>query len=280
MGIEAQDQWRIQYHKKSRARSYRRKPNNIVKSFYVNNLSSYSYINPEKPSHSYNLRSLAHNNSTINNPVIHGNMDPNISLGDIVTLLSEKSGARGLTVREIRNLLIQKFKISSQITEAQVREVLKRGIRKRRIKKIIDEETYGRRRHHDEKSDSGKSETSHTSRERESKHCGKRRKSSSASHKERHNRSRNRSESKHSRISHNRNGSKKRVSKWLQADHRMRRFTDRSRSRSRGGRRRETAEVTDRWRRRRSREHKHACPSHTKQDSHRSFGRPDLTRCQ
>ena len=145
MGENTQSQSRIQFHKKSRARNYRCKPNNVVKSFYVKRLSYYSYVNPEDPAHGYNLRSTSAKNPDTS--AIQTDMDHVVvSLVDVIELLSEITDPRGLSVREIREKLIQSKKISEKATDAHVRYALKKGIKTRRIKKIVVDKRNDHRR--------------------------------------------------------------------------------------------------------------------------------------
>ena len=150
MGEDTRSNSRIQFHKQSRARNYRRKPNNIVRSFYLEKLSSFSYVNPEDPSHGYNLRSLGQRNSALNTSAIATDMDQMalVSLADVVALLSEKADPLGLSVRQIRDKLIRRRKITEKATDEQVREALQKGIKKRRIKKVAvnDNDEHSRSR--------------------------------------------------------------------------------------------------------------------------------------
>ncbi|GFS17371.1 hypothetical protein ElyMa_006820600 [Elysia marginata] len=142
MGRENRGENRIEFHAKSRAKSYRCRPNNTVRSFYVEKLSSFSYVNPEDPAHGYNLRSLgAKNVPSLNTSAIHTEMDliP-VALGDIIAILSETNNARGLSVRQIRDKLITRKRITEKVTHSHVRDALKKGIQRRRIKKVVKAE--------------------------------------------------------------------------------------------------------------------------------------------
>ncbi|RUS91887.1 hypothetical protein EGW08_000289 [Elysia chlorotica] len=135
MGEDTQSQSRVVFHENSRAQNYRCKPNNAVKSFYVKRLSAYSYVNPENPAHSYNLRSIGTKDT--NSFEIEAGMDHVVvPLADVIALLSEKADPRGLSVRQIREILVQSKKISDKVTDAHVRDALKKGIKERRIKKL------------------------------------------------------------------------------------------------------------------------------------------------
>ncbi|KAK6968637.1 hypothetical protein BgiMline_028520 [Biomphalaria glabrata] len=109
---------RVEYHKESQVKD------KAVKSFHVKK------------------KSANRNSSNLCNVSLESNMpsqsrEPAIT--DIVTILREMHSSQGMNVKEIRHQLIQRKLIPRKTTMEEVRRSIERGIRKRRISKIVEQ---------------------------------------------------------------------------------------------------------------------------------------------